>query len=285
VRDDRPSTTAAWVAGWRGLGTLIDPAHRLADDPYGLALGGAWARAIARLGPRVLRLPQVANWVGYMQVRTKLIDDALLAFVDGGGVQVVILGAGYDCRAKRFAERLRGARVIEVDHPATQSRKRAVLGNGAAYPAALIEWDFARRPLAELPAALAEHGLDPRAPSLTIWEGVTMYLAEPAIEATFDAARAWGGDGSRIVMSYIDRALLERPRGIVRFGVAAVRALGEPFTFGWHPPALPAWLDARGWRLVVDHDLDRARHAMLPPAIADHVAAYGRHIAIAEPVD
>jgi methyltransferase (TIGR00027 family) len=283
MRDDRPSTTAAWVAGWRGLGCLIDPAHRLADDPSGLELGGRWARVMARMGPRLLRLPAVANWVGYMQVRTRLIDDVLLAFVDDGGSQVVILGAGYDCRAVRFADRLRGARVFEVDHPATQARKRAVLGNGAAYPAELVVWDFARRPLAELPPALIERGLDPDAPTLTIWEGVTMYLTEPAIESTLDAVRTCGGAGSRLVMSYIDRSLLDRPRGIVRFGVAAVRALGEPFTFGWIPAELPDWLAARGC-LVVDHDIDRDAHAMLPPAIADHVEAYGRHIAVADPV-
>ena len=38
--------------------------------------------------------------------------------------QVVILGAGFDCRAYRL-EALRGARVFEIDHPATQAVKRA----------------------------------------------------------------------------------------------------------------------------------------------------------------
>jgi O-methyltransferase involved in polyketide biosynthesis len=55
-----------------------------------------------------------------MQVRTRLLDDAVRNFIDAGGRQLVLLGAGFDCRALRMPE-LDCAQVFEVDHPATQT--------------------------------------------------------------------------------------------------------------------------------------------------------------------
>ena len=277
----RASTTAAWVAGWRGAGGLLGAA-RLVDDPYGARFGGAWARALARAARRegvrrrLIAAAPVAHWAGYMQVRTRAIDDEVVDFVRGGGAQVVILGAGYDCRAARLD--LGGARVWEIDHPATQARKRAVLG-AAAGAAAYVAWDFERRRLEELPAVLARLGLDPARATLTIWEGVTMYLTEAAIDATFAAARRWGGAGSRLVFTYIERAVIERPRALA----ALLRAIGEPFRFGWDPAALPAWLDARGWALARDRrDVDLATQ-LLPAPLAAQVRADGRHVAVGMP--
>src|SRR5262245_50432517 len=94
VRDDRPSGTASWVAGCRGLGALLLPDEaRLIDDPYGVRFGGPAAAALARLaavapaaarrGGRYLR--PLARFLLYMQVRTRALDDALLDFARGGG--------------------------------------------------------------------------------------------------------------------------------------------------------------------------------------------------------
>src|SRR5262249_12138238 len=128
MREGTPSRTAAWVAAARAMGAVLPPEARLADDPYGLRFGGAgaepppWVGALAVKYVLPLRL-----WVMYMQVRTRILDDILLAFVRGGGRQVVLLGAGYDCRALRFADALTETTVFEVDHPATQGHKRRVL--------------------------------------------------------------------------------------------------------------------------------------------------------------
>jgi methyltransferase (TIGR00027 family) len=224
----------------------------------------------------------VASWVGYMQVRTRLFDDELRSFLAAGGRQVVILGAGSDCRAARFATLLAGAQVFEIDHPATQRRKRAVLAERGADPAVhYVPWHFERRALPELPGALADLGLDRARPTLTVWEGVTMYLSPEAIDATIAAARDLGGDGSRLVFNYLHRDLLERPRGLVRLARAAVASVGEPFTFGWHPAELPAFFAARGWRLSRYTDLDEVADSLLPRHVAARCSFPERHIAVA----
>jgi methyltransferase (TIGR00027 family) len=287
MRDNDASFTASWVAGWRGLGHLFGDAQ-IADDPYGARFGGRWAEALARAGATpgvragLIRLPQIANWVGYMQVRTRLFDDELRSFLAAGGRQIVILGAGYDCRAARFATLLAGARVFEVDHPATQARKRAVLAERGAAPAVdYLPWHFERRPLSELPGALGELGLDVTHATLTVWEGVTMYLSPEAIDATVNAVHALGGEGSRLAFNYLTRELLERPRGLARLARAAVARVGEPFTFGWVPAELPAWCRARGWELLRDTDLEDAVPVLLPPYVASRCDVAERHIAVA----
>src|SRR5512147_2261117 len=136
MRDDTPSRTAQWVAVARGLGRLLPDAVRIADDPYGLAFSSSsLADLVNRQGDQakvLARIPGLGRWIVYMQVRTRLLDDAVRGFVAGGGRQLVVLGAGYDCRALRLPE-LAGSQVYEIDHPSTQGHKRAVLDRlGAA---------------------------------------------------------------------------------------------------------------------------------------------------------
>src|SRR5690242_14824589 len=118
---DRASFTAQWVAACRGAGVLLPDDARLAVDPWGARFGGLPSWIMGRTAARVVRATSLLRWVMYLQVRTRVIDDALLAFVARGGRQIVILGAGFDCRAARFARELADGVVYEVDHPATQA--------------------------------------------------------------------------------------------------------------------------------------------------------------------
>ena len=286
MRETTPSRTAEWVAAARGLGRLLAPEVRLVDDPYGTAFvsAPALARFIQRVeasGPRRLAtLPGLGTWILYMQVRTRVLDDAVRAFVRAGGSQIVILGAGYDCRALRLPE-LATATVFEVDHPATQGRKRRVLARvGAASPARYVVWDFEARPMAELPPALAASGHDAHAPTLTLWEGVTMYLTEPAIDASVAAIHAYSADGSQLAMTYFHRARIERPSLATRMIKAVVAGVGEPFRWGWVPAELPAWMASRGFALERDISLADAARTLLPPELARIVHDPDRRVAI-----
>jgi methyltransferase (TIGR00027 family) len=214
-----------------------------------------------------------------MQVRTRLLDDAVRAFVAGGGRQLVVLGAGYDCRALRLPE-LAGARIFEVDHPATQAHKRAVLDRlGVASPAHYLAWDFETHPMDDLPAALADAGHDPAAPTATLWEGVTMYLTEAAIEASLRAIATWSAAGSVLGLTYMTRSRLRRSLAL-RAVQAVVQRLGEPFRSGWEPDELPAYLAARGFTLTSDVGTVEAARQLLPRDLAAQIVQTDR-VAIA----
>ncbi len=289
MKNHRPSFTAAFVAACRGLSPLLPPDAQLVDDPLGLRFAEVLpagisralvsARGPARVAAQAALLPMLP-WVAYMQVRTRAIDDALLDFAEGGGSQVVILGAGFDARAVRLG--LDRVRFIEVDHPATQGRKRAVLDEaGASSGARYLAWDFERDPLADLPARLREVGHDRSQATFVIWEGVTMYLSPAALSASVEAVATFSAPGSQLAFNYVRRDLVERPGPLTRAVAAVVRGVGEPFRSGFDPDELPAWLGSRGFSLRSDDDFATLAKRMLPPSWSGMIRE-GRRLAVAE---
>ncbi|HEY1954605.1 MAG TPA: SAM-dependent methyltransferase [Polyangiaceae bacterium] len=269
--------TAAWVAAARSFGVLLPERERLAEDPY----GARFARTMPLFHrPRIARALFPRRAIVYMQLRTRAIDDVLREFVRGGGRQVVLLGAGFDCRALRFARELAGATVFEVDHPATQARKRAVLANDVGAKTEYVAWNFEERPVAELPAELAARGHDASKPTLTIWEGVTMYLRPRAIDDSVAAVATYSAPGSRLVFTYMERTLVENPTLRARAGAAIVGLVGEPFRFGFEPSELAGWLGARGFTLARDATMkELARELLGDEKLLSH--EHGRHVATA----
>lgn len=275
MREDTPSRTAAWVAAARGLGALLPPAARLVDDPYGVAFASPrLARAIDSAGAKALLvIPGMRHWVVYMQVRTRVIDDAVRAFLAGGGRQVVVLGAGYDTRALRLGLDA----VWEIDHPATQGHKQRVLDRlGARSPAHYVTWNFETDPLDDLPAALAAAGHDRARPTFTIWEGVTMYLTEGAIDASLRAIHAFSAPGSQLAMTYFSKDRLAKPSLATRALQTLVRGAGEPWRWGWDAGALPGFLAERDFTLARDVAMAEAGRALFSAAgAADYADLLG----------
>ncbi len=212
-------------------------------------------------------------------VAQRAIDDIVAEFSGQLGAQVVLLGAGFDSRAARMTE-LSDRPVFEVDHPATQARKRSIMQAHSIQTAArFVAWDFERDRLEELPSALQACGLDPGRPTLTIWEGVIPYLSEAAVAATLAAIRAFGSGESRIVLNYIERSHIGRLRS---HRIAA--RLGEPMRFGWEPAELSPWLRERGFALMVDRsDSDLARQ-LFPARWSHRFRAAGGRIALVRPL-
>ena len=288
MRDQTPSQTAAWVAATRGLGSLLPDDVRLVDDPYGIAFAPPRWRSLTTLAEQsntaraLVTKPGFGSWVLYMQVRTRVLDDIVRRFVGecGARCQVILLGAGFDCRALRLIE-LANAEVFEVDHPATQKRKRDTLEQlGAQSRARYVTWDFESRPMSELPDTLARAGHDRSKPTLTIWEGVTMYLTEPAIEASVSAIAAYSAPRSRLAMTYFSRDRIEANTVISRAAHALVARYGEPWRWGWNPSELPVWLRDRGFTVERDFSMAEAAHQLLPAKAARLVGDPDRRVAL-----
>lgn len=72
-----------------------------------------------------------------LQLRTKGFDDAVRAEMKKGLAQVLILGAGYDCRALRLAPAApKQTNFIEIDMPPSQTAKRESLAVSLSPPGA-----------------------------------------------------------------------------------------------------------------------------------------------------
>lgn len=267
----------------RSLGGLLPDGERLVVDPYGERFVWPWARrtreAAARspFARRALFALRPLRWnIHSLALRTRALDDAVRAFHAAGGRQVMLLGAGFDCRAARLG--LEGIRFFEVDHPATQAEKRRVMGDpeNVRY----LAWNFETDAMTELGARLAGLGHDAAIPTLTLWEGVTMYLHAPAIDASVRAVRSLSSPGSVLAFNYIEKSRIEGRMGALRSEQLVVGAVGEPFRFGFDPKTLGAWLADRGYRLESDRGYDELARAWLPPPWATRARA-DRRIAIA----
>ena len=242
-----------WVAALRGLAELDDPA--IVRDPFAAELlprGYAGIVRAAERAPRVSRaiLRGAArasrNLSRHMALRTRAIDDVVVAEALAGSTQLVLLGAGFDARAWRL-DALANVTVFEVDHPDTQASKRAAIA--AHRPTAReVRWaaiDFSREDVADV---LARAGHDPNARTTFVWEGVTMYLASQAIDATLESIARVAAPSSVLAATYHDSAF----RWEVVPLAAMVRVAGEPFRTRMSPNDVRARLEPRGF--VVESD-------------------------------
>jgi methyltransferase (TIGR00027 family) len=189
--------------------------------------------------------------IEYQIARTKHFDRALLDALDADATQVVILGAGYDTRASRFGERLRGIPVLEVDHPATVARKRALLAHapGGEPGVSYIPLDFERENLAE---RLAAGGFSTTRTTVFLWEGVTMFITAAAVQRTLSFVATAAAPASTIVFDYVAVGALERPAEFYGGRQAArhFKRTQEPWRFGVDPDGIEALLAACGLGLV-----------------------------------
>ncbi len=250
--ESRASETAEGVAALRHAATREpDPAIRGPDGLAFLFLGAKMrllAGPLRRLALALYarRLPGIYAWV---IARTQHYDRLLAREVAGGIAQVVLLGAGYDTRAVRFGRELRqaSARMWEVDHPATQARKKRRLGARRVDHVAYVPADFRAVSLEEV---LLAAGWEHSRRTLFLWEGVTMYLTADAVQATLRCV-ARAAPGSVLAFDFCTRAMVEGQA--VPYGAAEVRrflaARGEPLTWGLDPEEVGPFLAGHGLRL------------------------------------
>jgi len=155
---------------------------------------------------------------------------------------MVVLGAGLDTRACRLAAPS-GIPSFEVDLPVNIARKQRRMR--LPDTVATIPIDFETDNLAD---GLTEHGYRPDTKTIFIWEGVTQYLSEDAVRATFELL-ATAAAGSKLVFSYVRKDFLD---GTNRYGAEASYrrfvAKGPLWRFGLAPEAIPTFLAEYGWR-------------------------------------
>ncbi len=263
MKAGRSSVTAQATTLVRALESRRPAAERLLDDDFACgfldwtnrtllqllcarAIGGSATAFLDRM------MPGTRDSV---TARTLHIDHELRAALAADVPQVVILGAGFDSRSLRVRG-IEKARVFEVDHPATQARKRKclarMLGSEPDHVSFVANnFDLPRLPLERdrLGDAMAEAGFSAKARTFFIWEGVTEYLSTEAVDLTlFFVSTA--AAGSTIASSYKDVSIF-RGAG-ARSAQRQARLVGEPWIFGLDPSEIGAFLSARGLILMED---------------------------------
>jgi methyltransferase (TIGR00027 family) len=289
MEPNKASRTAEYMALYRAMESARPRSRRLFTDRFAIH----FLRPPLQTAAVLCKVPFFAVAVAWYAdrrapgartsaiARTRLIDDLVSQALLDGIRQLVLLGAGFDCRLYRLSG-IDCVAGFEVDHPATLAAKlsrlrsviRATPGN-----VQFCEIDFDRQILAE---SLEEKGFDQGTPTIFVWEGVTNYLAAEAIDAVLRYVASCAA-GTRLVFTYVHRGALD---GSGEFADAArilanVAELGEPWTFGFIPDELPSYLRERGLRLDRDDGARRYRRAYFGKA-AESMSGYDfYHVAVA----
>lgn len=259
MKAHRSSTTAMQVALSRAIETRKPGTERICFDPFAerFLSGGYKSFLLSRSLRNAVERMIESRFAGhhyYVIARTRYIDDFLQGQLSQRPEQLVILGAGYDSRACRFADRLGGVAVFEIDHPATSAAKRlkieSALG-GVAPNVRYVPVDFNKDKLAD---QLRKCGFAEQKKTVFLWEGVTPYLSEQAVNEVLQFVRSSGGRGSVILFDYIIKSLVEGGCTMpgARNEFERMRRTTEPFVFGIAEGESPAYLAARGFDQVVD---------------------------------
>jgi methyltransferase (TIGR00027 family) len=186
---------------------------------------------------------------GEVLARARYVDDALIAGIADGLAQLIVLGAGFDATAQRMAGT--ALRVFEVDHPATQSEKRAILARNpqVRHEAIFVPVDFAQD---DLVTALKAAGFDPVQRTLVSWLGVTMYLEQSVTVDTLMRLRSILSIGSEVIFDAYPRveemAAEDRPMFAALKAFTAAR--GEPMIGAFNTPAFKASMAGSGFGIA-----------------------------------
>jgi methyltransferase (TIGR00027 family) len=260
MREGHASRTAEHNALFRALESSLPEERRLFTDP----LAHAFLKWPLSLVARLAALPGLRDavprfidhrWPGVRSsvvARTRLIDDVIADSPSEQIEQFIILGAGFDSRAYRLPS-LRDITVFEVDHPDTQAAKRKTLKralSGLPNHVHFVATDFTQRDLA---SSMAAAGYRDAVRTFILWEGVTNYLTETAVDATLRwCSRA--ATGSLLLFTYVHRDVLTRPSAFIgtKRLFASLEKAGEKLKFGIEPSKLPEFLGKHGMSLEKD---------------------------------
>ncbi len=261
--EQKPSETAFFAALRRSIANIeFQHAPHGPDDLAGLFLPPLY-RFLLKFKPirentknkLDVALPGLTE---YMIARTAYFDQLFLEALQNHTPQIVILGAGYDTRAYRFADSNRSTRIFELDVPTTQASKLESLRKGhIAVPKQVtyVPIDFNRESLGD---ALENAGYANDQKTLFIWEGVTYYLEHEAVDATLYFVSRTAHPESTLAFDYtisITDANRNKYHGVTEFTeTMRMRHGDEALLFSIAEGEIDTFLAQRGLEIVAHLD-------------------------------
>ncbi len=260
---DQASRTAQYMAFFRALETARASEFRLFEDRFAKSFLSPRLKFISEL----CKIPIINQllwafvdyrWPGALTsaiARTRFIDDEVKLELKSGARQLIILGAGYDTRAYRIHDPAK-VMVYEVDHPSTSTTKQKIMGSNHVR---FVPVDFNSE---SLESKMKAAGYDSTLRSVLIWEGVTNYLTESAVDVTLRWC-SQAASGSVVIFTYVDERVLKSPDNFygTKTLFKALKKAGEEWTFGIDPSCISDFLSQRG--LLLTKDLGAAEYRQI----------------------
>jgi methyltransferase (TIGR00027 family) len=259
VEKGQPSATATFAAMLRPAHLLWDDEPKIFADTLALQLCGCANAAVlreqldqiaaeaARSTSPILAQTFLHCATAQIVMRSRYVEGEVGLAIGRGISQYVILGAGLDSFAYRRPGLVDVLRVFEVDHPATQIRKRTRLEEtGVELPANLsfVPVDFEKESLIE---GLRMSGFRTDTPAMFSWLGVTMYLTPEAIFSTLRTVAALAPETQIIFQYSVPKEFVDTERQkILAVRAAFTAARGEPIQTFFEPIRLAEQLRGLG---------------------------------------
>ena len=138
----------------------------------------------------------------YMIARTAYFDRLFVDALKNKTPQIVLLGAGYDSRAYRFAKLNHGTRIFELDIAPTQDRKKKCIKKARIdipKHVTFVTINFNEESLKDI---LEKAGYKNHQKTLFIWEGVSYYLEVESVDTTLEFVSHASHHESAIAFDY-----------------------------------------------------------------------------------
>lgn len=254
VNRENPSKTAETIAIVRMSESRKPEDERVCYDPHAIHFISQEVLNFAAHNPEKYKafvarneslVPGASNSI---VARVRFFDDIVKSSINDGLEQLVILGAGYDTRAYRI-EGLDKIKVLEVDHPATQSIKIEKITEIFGLLPEYVTYIPIDLELDNFGHQLLESGYDKSLKTLFIMEGLLMYLSPEIVDKILSFTVHNSGKGSAIIFDYIPLSVVD---GTCKLEAGqnwrnGVMAVGEPFLFGIKDGKIQSFLVQRGF--------------------------------------
>lgn len=210
---EHESRSARFVALLRALHQTLPEERRIHSDPFATSL------IVGDFGRRIVRSRFLSRCVETIRPGAAAQIAARDHFADrwakrtwNGPSQVLLVGAGFDSMTLRLLPDFPETVFFEIDLPATQQKKLALLAERNLLPppeccrfvASNFEQNELRR---QLPAA----GFDSALPTFANWMGVSYYLPVTAIHQMLETFRELLPHGSVVAMDYTGADAFRKP--------------------------------------------------------------------------
>jgi methyltransferase (TIGR00027 family) len=242
--EEQPSETAMSVAFCRALAFKEDREEIKGPD----YLAESFLKDEAK---KILADANSRNWAiqnlvtsplyGYFISRTAFFDSIFESALKENIPQIVFLGAGYDTRSYRFADKIKETKIFELDIRPTQQYKIEKLKNTGVKISDAVSFVEINFKTDKLEDVLSKAGFNKNKKTLFIWEGVMYYLTEEAIDTVLTFIKNNSANGSYLCFDYMTEKL------------ESVNA-AEPFRFWIAKDKIEEFLPERGYKIITHMD-------------------------------